>query len=385
MRNIEPPAEAVNPQSSDVERKIALFRRAFCGAEHVYAIRTASGWQPVRTALQDRDILDHLRGRIELGAYPILRERDAGGWPLCRWIGADFDGKRPGTNWEPDALRAMQFFGDAPVIFNVSRSGKGVHIRVLFSEPVPTWMARRWMLAWLDEAGVTRADGDEEMPTSFDRCIPSQDDLAREKIGSLLGCPLNLERMRQSGTGTLLLSADAASQRGRVEVIAVEEHWDYLESRLKLAWSRAQLGAALLQSSAELGLTPPPKRADVTHLNVIADEQLLHFSASFCEFFKWCASHPSSVGYEAWVALAANLHTFGDAGGDLFHSLSALDRQRYSVDATEHKWQSTADLGPVRCDTIAKIGFRCPHLGTPRCGGAVTPAHFFYWTRYEPI
>ena len=385
MPDIPPDSATVNTPSSDVQRKIDLFRRAFCGAEHVYAIRTATGWQPVHTQLRDKDILDHLRGRIEIGAYPILQQRDVAGWPMCRWIGADFDGKKPGTAWAPDTLRAMEFFGDAPVILNMSRSGKGAHIRLLFSEPVPTWLARRYMLTWLDEAGVTRAAGDEETATSFDRLIPSQDDLAREKIGSLLGCPLNMERVQASGTGTLLLSADAASFHGAVEVIPVEQHWDYIEAVLERAWSRVQLEAAVAESSADLGLVPPPKRADAVHLNVIADASLLHFSASFCEFFKWCASHPSLVGYEAWVALAANLHTFGGAGGDLFHSLSALDRQRYNVDSTEWKWKSTADLGPVRCDTIAKIGFRCQHLGTPRCGGAVTPAHFHYWTRYEPL
>jgi hypothetical protein len=385
MSNILSSFEAVNAVSSDVQRKVDLFRRAFVGADHVYAIRTATGWQPVHTRLRDKDIVDHLRGRIEIGSYPILESRDQGGWPMCRWIGADFDGKRPGTSWEPDALRAMQFFGEAPVVFNMSRSGKGAHIRALFSEPVPTWLARRWMLAWLEESGVTRADGDEEMPTSFDRCIPSQDDLGREKIGSLLGCPLNSDRMTQTGTGTLLLSAEAASQRGRVEVVEVDQHWGYLESLIARAWSRTQLEAAVVESSCVLGLSVPPKRSDTMHLNVIADESLLHFSASFCEFLKWCASHPSMVGYEAWVALAANLHTFGGAGRDLFHSLSALDRSRYNADATEWKWQSTADLGPVRCDTIGKLGFRCPHLGTPRCGGAVTPAHFHHWTRYEPI
>lgn len=385
MTDIPIESAGVNPLSSDIARRVALFRQAFCGAEHVYAIRMATGWHPVYAQLRDQDIVDHLSGRIELGAYPILQQRDVAGWPVCRWIGADFDGKKPGTAWAPDTLRAMEFFGDAPVILNMSRSGKGAHIRLLFSEPVPTWLARRFMLTWLDEAGVTRADGEEEMPTSYDRCIPSQDDLAREKIGSLLGCPLNAYRVKQTGTGTLILSADAAAFHGEVFVIPVEDHWNYIEGILKKAWSRAQLEAAVAESSSALGLVPPPKRSAAVHLDVIADASLLHFSASFCEFLKWCATNPSHVNYELWVALAANLHAFGGAGGDLFHSLSALDRQRYNVDATEWKWQSTADMGPVRCDTLAKIGYRCPHLGTPRCGGASTPANFHRWARYDPL
>jgi hypothetical protein len=385
MTDIRRVSSVVNKPSSDIDRKVSLFRRAFAGAENVYAIRTASGWQPIHTPLRDKDILDHLSGRIEIGAYPILEQRDPGGWPMCRWIGADFDGKRSGVSWETDIARAMEFFADAPVILNLSRSGQGAHIRVLFSEPVPTWLARRWMLALLAEAGVTRADDDEEVPSSYDRCIPSQDDLADGKIGSLLGCPLNAERVKLTGSGSLLLDAGVASVTGSLTVVPKENHWDYLESVLCKAWSRADLEAALLDTSSTLGLSEPPKRAEPTHLTVIADAHLLHFTANFCAFLRWCAEHPSFVNYELWVALAANLHTFGEAGRDLFHSLSALDPTRYSASQTDWKWSSTASLGPVRCDTISGRGFRCPHLGTPRCGGASSPAHFHHWTRYEPI
>jgi hypothetical protein len=364
---------------------VTLFRRAFIGAEHVYAIRTDTGWQPVYTQLRDKDVIDHLSGRIEIGSYPILEARDPGGWPMCRWIGADFDGKRPGTAWKTDVLRAMEFFGDAPVLLNLSRSGQGAHLRVLFAEPVPTWLARRWMLALLTEAGVTRAADEEATPSSFDRCIPSQDDLPAAKIGSLLGCPLNLSRAREAEDASLLLSASDASFAGELVVVPTSEHWDYLDSVLAKAWTRADLDAAMLDTSETLGLTPPPRRQEQVHLAVVADAHALHFTASFCKFLKWCADHPSLVNYELWVALAANLHTFGEAGRTLFHSLSALDAARYNVSQTDWKWQSTEGLGPVRCDTIAGRGFRCPHLGTPRCGGASSPALFHHWTRYEPI
>jgi hypothetical protein len=385
MTDIRRVSSSVNKSSSDIDRRVSLFRRAFAGAEGVYAIRTASGWHPVYTALRDKDVIDHLCGRVEIGAYPVLEQRDPAGWPTCRWIGADFDGKRPGTSWETDIVRAMEFFAGAPVVLNFSRSGHGAHIRVLFAEPVPTWLARRWMLALLTEAGVTRADGDEEVPSSYDRCIPSQDDLSSGKIGSLLGCPLNAERVKATGNASLLLHAEDAATHGRLTAVPVESHWDYLESVTARAWSRADLEAAMLETSSTLGLTAPPKRAESTHLNVIADVHLLHFTASFCGFLRWCAENPSLVNYELWVALAANLHTFGEAGRDLFHSLSALDSTRYNASQTDWKWQSTAGLGPVRCDTIAGRGFRCPHLGTPRCGGASSPAHFHHWTRYEPI
>ena len=385
MTDIRRLSSIVNHHPADTDRKVALFRKAFIGAGHVYAIRTESGWQPVYTKLRDQDIIDHLSGRIEIGSYPILEARDPWGWPMTRWIGADFDGKRPGVSWEADVSRAMQFFVDAPVILNLSRSGQGAHIRVLFAEPVPTWLARRWMLALLAEAGLTRADGDEEVPSSYDRCIPSQDDLAEGKIGSLLGSPLNAERVRLTGNGSLLLDAQDAATAGRLTVIPKEKHWNYLESTLERAWTRADLDASVLDSAAVLGLAPPPRRAETVHLNVIADAHSLHFTANFCEFIKWCAQNPSRVNYELWVALAANLHTFGDAGRDLFHALSALDGPRYSPSQTDQKWLATAALGPVRCDTIATRGFRCAHLGTPRCGGASTPAHFHHWTRYEPI
>jgi len=384
MTEVRTGLPAVKPYSSDIQRKIDLFRRAFGGAEHVYAIRTESGWQPIHAPLRDKDIVDHLSGRIEIGAYPILRNRDHDGWPMCRWIGADFDGKKPGAIWKPDVLRATEFFLDAPILMNLSRSGQGAHIRALFSEPVPTWLARRWMFTWLEESGVTRADGDEEVPTSFDRCIPSQDDLPADRIGSLLGCPLNKYRASVTEMGTLILSVEAAARKS-LEVVPQELHWDYIEGRIERAWTRAQLERAVADSSADLGLVAPERRSRTVHLSIAADASMLHFTASFCEFVKWCVANPSLVNYELWVALAANLQPFGEEGRALFHTVSALDAQRYKSDQTEWKWNGTKGMGPVRCDTIAKTGFVCHHLNSPRCGGAATPAHLHRWSRYDPI
>jgi len=379
-----------------VEDKVRFLREATIGAPDVSALRsdTRDGlgppWSPVWGTLSDRVVQMHLAGEIEIGSYPLIPVD--GGFPVTWWVAADFDGKIPGVQWERDVRRFTRYLLDvgANVMVNLSRSAKGAHVRVLFKEAVPAWMARRWMFAWLEEAGVA-ADSDFDGNTSFDRFIPPQDTLqsglnekGKREIGNLIGSPMN-GRLARAYNGTLVLDPIAASL-DRWEPDG--KHWDHLVAALEgRAWGVDELRKALADTPGTPDLNPPAWRNIVHYdgqrrrLNVVpADSTLIQFTLHFCEFFR----HASSLGqmsYTMWLALSTQLHHFGDEGHSIFHEISSGD-PRYKYEDTEKMWMTTRDL-PQKCTTIARE-WRCPHLDTVRCAGAKAPAYFHEHAYYEP-
>lgn len=373
------------------EDKVRLLRELTRGAEDAFAVRTDKNagwsWRPVYAPLPDGHVLLHLSGAIEIGSYALIPFGN-GKHPNVRWIAADFDGKKPNVDWERDVQRTMEFLVDtgAPLFVNLSRSAHGAHIRVLFNEPVPAWMARRWFNAWLEEAGVlTPPDEDlsDGSPQSFDRLIPPQDFLSgmltedgNRKPGNLVGSPLNGKCAKNNG-GTLPLDPQ------RVLVGNFEpdgRHWDHVAAALdRRSWGVAELTQALddapgspLTTTPDVGIGygTPGFRLPV----IQGSSRQLSYSTTFCEFMRY-VSDPRNQTYQLWVALATQLHRFGEEGREAFHEMSRADA-RYSASDTEHKWNETAGLSPVRCDTLVTWGYRCPHLRGPRCNGAKAPAFF---------
>jgi hypothetical protein len=352
-------------------------------------------WRPVYIDVTEEIAVRHMRGQIEIGSYALVPGASRKEFPRCWWIAADFDGKKPGTDWERDVRRFLEFFVDtgANILLNRSRSGKGVHVRVLFREPVPAWMARRWMMAWLEEAGVLDSD-DADVPTSFDRCIPMQDTLRMDptydghrRPGNLVGSPMH-KRLADAQGGTLPVSTDAALV-GNFEPDG--KHWEHLVAAVeRRAWGETELLVALRDVPGGNDGKPPAGGADayvnraLTVLQGDAASLDLLVARRHCAFFQHLQAGGAQP-YSLWVALATQLHRFGEAGHEAFHEISALD-PRYKAHDVETKWQQTAEMHPMRCDTLVEQGWRCPHLPpSRRCNGAKAPAYFPEHAGYEPI
>ena len=380
----------------DLTTKVRLLRELTRGADDVFAVRTDNVWRPLYAPLQDEQVRMQLQGLIEIGSYPTIPQ--GAGLPVVWWIAADFDGKpklpdpnapdqRPAERrpWKPDVTRAVQFLVDTgcPLFVNLSRSAKGAHVRVLFNEPVPAWLARRWFMAWLEEAGVMEERDDGLLPT-FDRLIPPQDALSGgvnkngyRLPGNLIGSPLNGKLAKANGA-TLPLSIEAVAG-GNFEPDG--KHWEYVERALaERTWGQAELLAALRDAPGSPSVeSPAPRR---TYLPIAAtDVGTLDFTIGFCEFIKHMRD-PRNQTYALWVALASELHRWGDAGRNAWHQISALD-SRYDANDAERKWRDTEIMHPVRCDTLVEMGYRCPHLGTVRCAGAAAPAFLFEHAEVE--
>jgi len=380
------------------EDKIRALRELTKGPDDVFAVRTNDVWRPVYSELLDMNLRMHLAGTMEIGSYALVPTSD---WPTCHWIAADFDGKHVGESmWQSDVSRALQFLNyhdGCPCFVNLSRSGRGAHIRMLFREPVPAWMARRWMYFWLEESGVIRGDEaewEEEVPASFDRLIPPQDQLSGRMNrhgyrlpGNLIGSPLHAGLARGNG-GTLPLDPIAAENG---DFNPDGRHWEHVMHALeRRGWGEDELRDALRSCPDDNISLDPPRYGFLWDGDGTARRSLpvmpsgakeLDYTLKFCAFMKHMAL-PGQQPYQLWLALATQLHRFGDAGHAAFHHLSAQD-PRYNARDVDQKWLQTGLMSPIRCHTLVDMGYRCPHVFTPRCNGAKAPAFFVDQTDAE--
>jgi hypothetical protein len=146
LQTTESGLQVVDESSSEFE-KVALLRTLFCARSDVYAVRWEStstgkvGWSPAtqggwsgrrsRTdylSLTDEVLTKHLRGRVAVGIYPLLRG------DLCTLLACDFD---KGT-WVLDALAYLDacHVHGVPAVLERSRSGNGGHVWVFFNGAV---------------------------------------------------------------------------------------------------------------------------------------------------------------------------------------------------------------------------------------------------------
>ena len=205
VRTSEPPARG----DLSIPEKIALFRSLFRGREDVYALRweKADGmsgyspasirdWKAVMSVppaerkkldqatrqllpLTDEAVHQHLSGKNTLGIYPLLPDE------TCWFLAADFDQEL----WQLDALSFVESCRElnVPAALERSRSGKGAHVWIFFSAPVPATLARKLGAGLLTKTMQRRH---QMSLTSYDRLFPNQDTMPTGGFGNLIALPL---------------------------------------------------------------------------------------------------------------------------------------------------------------------------------------------------
>lgn len=234
----------VTANSADSE-KVALFRSLFAGREDVFAKRWESArsgrtgyapacgndWKPgickkpkikcgvcpnqAFISVTDQAIEQHLRGHHTIGIYPLMPD------DTCHFLAMDFDKE----TWQDDAgavLDASRMKG-IPAVLERSRSGRGGHVWLFFSEPVPAALARKLGGYLLTEAMELNPSMGFE---SYDRLFPSQDTLPSGGFGNMIAPPLQHDP-RKSGN-SMFLDRNFSPH---------EDQWRFLSSidRLSLA------------------------------------------------------------------------------------------------------------------------------------------------------
>lgn len=211
---------------SPEDKKINLFRSLFRGREDVFPKRFESkrtgksGYQPVcrnewirplcqkpkikcgecdnrafepvtndvvRNHLLGFDPNDRYQREYVIGIYPMLLDE------TCWFLAVDFDKEQ----WMMDVSAYMERCRSfkVPASVEISRSGKGGHVWIFFSEPIAARLARQLGSFMLTQAMEKRPEMGFE---SYDRFFPSQDTLPKGGFGNLIALPLQ-KKPREKG------------------------------------------------------------------------------------------------------------------------------------------------------------------------------------------
>ena len=261
------PVSGVNNYSPPAE-KIELFLSLFAGREDVVAKRwenagkgrsgyvpaCISEWSPAcpktgggRMKCGDcpdqnfirlsTDVMEkHLKGQLTIGVYPMFPDE------TCRFLAFDFDGK----DYRPEELRRdvsaiREICAEKQIGMAVerSRSGKGIHFWVFFSENIPAVTARKFGSSLITYA----MDKHHELKfETYDRLIPNQDTMPKGGFGSLIALPLQ------------------KSPREKDNSVFIDEHfnayadqWNYLYNIRKYSHDEIESFIHELSPSGELG------------------------------------------------------------------------------------------------------------------------------------
>lgn len=127
----------------------------------------------------------HLSGEI-IGIYPLLDDE------TCYFLAFDFDDKLEEKNIKDDVLAFWSVCDEfnVPISVEKSRSGKGFHVWLFFSEKVKSLTARKLGSLLLSKTMEIR---DNLKISSFDRMFPSQDFLPKGGYGNLIVLPFQKE------------------------------------------------------------------------------------------------------------------------------------------------------------------------------------------------
>lgn len=201
-----------------VNQKIALFQKRFQGRSDIFANRweNAKGRSGYSVAcdnewikgvcnkpkvkcsecsnrkykpLNDQVLYDHLSGKQVIGLYPLLTDN------TCHLLAADFDKNDWQTAVVAMAKACMKF--NVPHAIEISRSGKGAHLWIFFSDLVSAKDARFLGFGLLDKAMEIHPDLSFE---SYDRLFPNQDLMPEGGFGNLIALPLQYQARKQGNS-----------------------------------------------------------------------------------------------------------------------------------------------------------------------------------------
>lgn len=307
-----PPAPGlVTMKGSSVDDKLALYADRFRTRTDVYAVywenqrKGIRGWKPAvaggwfrgadrarapRLPLTRQVLVEHLgAGQLFIGLYPMFEDN------TCRFLVADFDGAAAVL----DALayaKAGRVAG-VPTAVELSKSGRGAHVWVFFTEAIPAVTARAVGTVLLHEAMLLRGTMDLR---SYDRLFPSQDVLPENGPGNLIAEPLEGSRRPQGLTVFLDLST----------LEPYPDQWEFLStldrlspgdaSRLARRAQRTVVGSEVTQLSRSAATRVQPRLPRIVHgsLSAALSIALDQLPAAAVTTFKHAASISNPKFYE---------------------------------------------------------------------------------------
>ena len=153
-------------------------------------------------SLNSTVLMQHIEGKREdcrdvVGVYVMLKG------DTCRFIVFDFDNHNEeleaskGWQEEVDALRRICSLCGIDCLVERSRSGKGAHVWIFFSEPVPAVKARMFGNALVTKGAELVSMKDFHY---YDRMLPMQDYLPENGLGNLIALPWQGQAMKRGNS-----------------------------------------------------------------------------------------------------------------------------------------------------------------------------------------
>lgn len=142
--------------------------------------------------LTDKTLYHHLSGKCTIGLYPLQKDE------TCSFLAVDFDK----NEWQHDITAFADTCKKMAIPYSIerSRSGKGAHVWIFFSENIKASLARKLGMTILNKTLETRYQVGLD---SYDRLFPNQDTLPKGGFGNLIALPLQ-RQPRASGNSVFV-------------------------------------------------------------------------------------------------------------------------------------------------------------------------------------
>ncbi|MCL1883805.1 MAG: DUF1653 domain-containing protein [Defluviitaleaceae bacterium] len=184
----------------------------------------------------DKAIEKHFKGSLIAGVYPMLPDE------TCKFLAFDFDAK----HYTPEELKR-----DVSAIRSVcdeiginmaverSRSGKGIHFWIFFSEYISAAVARKFGSSLI----TYTMNKHHELPfKTYDRLIPTQDSLPKGGFGNLIALPFQ-DKPRNEGN-TVFLDENFTPY---------DDQWTYLAQIHRYSLSEIEQLTRQLSPTSDIG------------------------------------------------------------------------------------------------------------------------------------
>ncbi|WP_125604785.1 TOTE conflict system archaeo-eukaryotic primase domain-containing protein [Lapidilactobacillus bayanensis] len=217
MANMVKP-QTESSQFSHLNEQVMLFKKLFRSRHDVYAIEyfkngerkftpdRVFGKRDQYKQLTDQVIRDHLTGKKMIGLFPL--DKDS----TCNFLVLDIDK----VNWQAITKSIVSIAKSVGLQIEVelSRSGNGSHLWILFSESISAKTARQLGSTILNIAMYQNPGMSFD---AFDRMFPNQDFIPRGGFGNLISAPLQGKR-----------AAENCSVFLDDQLLPIQNQWEYL-------------------------------------------------------------------------------------------------------------------------------------------------------------
>jgi len=281
-------------------------------------------------------------------------------------VGIDLDAHHKDQSPNPAARRFVDAATawDIPTLVHRSKSGKGYHIRTLFSERVDGYLARCLYLCLANAAQV-------DIDSAFDKVWPPSQGYG------VLALPLNCKYIKDGGCVALdPATFEPIDLTCQIEAILEAKTMDATELTGTLVAMDATTEKLARQIAGSSGRSLNGQEANEGG----KDGGLPHMMDN-CYAVNRLIEEPLLVHYDFWVGMASNFKPF-IGGREVFQSIQQNHYQvdpgsaKYDPRRFEHIWRPLKK--PHLCTRLSNAEWTCPNLGVCGCRA---PAGLPFWLR----